>query len=53
MMGDGATDLEARQPGGAQIFLGYGGIAFREPVAAQADWYLYSFDPLLEALERM
>ena len=23
MIGDGATDLEARQPGGADIFIGY------------------------------
>lgn len=24
MVGDGATDLEARQPGGADLFIGYG-----------------------------
>ena len=23
MVGDGATDLEARQPGGADVFIGY------------------------------
>lgn len=53
MMGDGATDLEARQPGGAERFIGYGGVAFRENVAEQADWYMYSFEPLVQALKQM
>ena len=53
MMGDGATDLEARQPGGAERFIGYGGVEFRENIAQQADWYLYSFEPLVQVLKQM
>eukprot|EP00899_Mesostigma_viride_P000127 jgi/Mesvir1/10114/Mv16833-RA.1 len=51
MIGDGATDLEARQPGGAQIFIGYGGVAVRPVVQQGADWFVHSFDPLIEALK--
>lgn len=36
MVGDGMTDLEARQPGGASLFIGYGGNVVRETVAARA-----------------
>lgn len=50
MMGDGATDLEARREGGADIFIGYGGVSVREVVAENADWFLLKFDPLVEAL---
>jgi len=50
MIGDGATDLEARQDGGADIFIGYGGIAEREKVLAQADWAVWDFKELKEAL---
>ncbi|KAK4359994.1 hypothetical protein RND71_022223 [Anisodus tanguticus] len=37
MIGDGATDLEARMPGGADLFVCYGGVHLRESVAAKAD----------------
>ncbi|MCO5551031.1 hypothetical protein L7F22_004527 [Adiantum nelumboides] len=50
MIGDGATDLEARQPGGADIFICYGGVQFRANVAAQADWCVLSFRDLIESL---
>ena len=76
MVGDGATDLEARQNGGADIFIGsahnllasaksfcvlgspltlmaqhrYGGTVVRPSIAAQADWYVNSMQPLIEAL---
>ena len=50
MIGDGATDLEARRPGGADCFIGYGGIAQRAKVVAEADWFVTSFEPLMEAL---
>lgn len=53
MMGDGATDLEARQPGGAVMFVGYGGVAYREGVAKEADWYMYSFEPLSDELKQL
>eukprot|EP00884_Botryococcus_braunii_P018710 jgi/Botrbrau1/5522/Bobra.0023s0010.2 len=50
MVGDGATDVEARQPGGADIFIGYGGVVNRQNIAAQADWYVYTIQPLIDAL---
>lgn len=50
MIGDGATDLEARQPGGAEIFICYGGVQFRAPVAAQSDWCVRNFRDLFESL---
>nr|GMC69621.1 phosphoserine phosphatase, chloroplastic-like isoform X5 [Ipomoea batatas] len=43
MIGDGATDLEARQPGGADLYICYGGVQLRESVAAKADWLSPSF----------
>ena len=48
MIGDGATDLEARPPADAMI--GYGGIAVREKVQREADWFVTDFRPLIEAL---
>ena len=50
MIGDGATDLEARAPGGADMFIGYGGVATRAVVVEFADWFVTSFDPLIAAL---
>ncbi|KAK9844585.1 hypothetical protein WJX74_004323 [Apatococcus lobatus] len=50
MIGDGATDLEARQEGGADMFVGYGGVVRRPNIAAAADWYIDAFGSLLEAL---
>lgn len=50
MVGDGATDLEARQPGGADIFIGYGGVVFRENIAQQADWYVMDIQEILNAM---
>ena len=51
MVGDGATDLEARQPGGAEVFIGYGGVVERPAIAAKADWYVYCIEDLIEALQ--
>ena len=51
MVGDGATDLEARQEGGADIFVGFGGIVRRESVLKQADWAVDSFAELTSALD--
>uniref|UniRef100_A0A383WPI7 phosphoserine phosphatase n=1 Tax=Tetradesmus obliquus TaxID=3088 RepID=A0A383WPI7_TETOB len=50
-VGDGATDMEARQPDAANIFIGYGGVVERLNIAAQADWYVYDIHVLLEALQ--
>ncbi|KAH9609497.1 hypothetical protein KSS87_018710 [Heliosperma pusillum] len=52
MIGDGATDLEARQPGGADLFICYAGVQLRETVAAKADWLVFSFKDLIDSLEQ-
>jgi phosphoserine phosphatase len=49
MVGDGATDLEARPP--ADGFIGYGGVVVRQKVKAEADWFVNSFSDLTAALE--
>ncbi|XP_051116676.1 phosphoserine phosphatase, chloroplastic [Andrographis paniculata] len=51
MIGDGATDLEARQPGGADLFICYGGIQLRQNVAAKADWLVLNFEDLISSLD--
>ncbi|XP_066318503.1 phosphoserine phosphatase, chloroplastic-like [Miscanthus floridulus] len=50
MIGDGATDLEARQPGGADLFICYAGVQMREPVAVEADWVVFYFQELITKL---
>lgn len=42
MVGDGATDLQARPP--ADAFVGYGGIAARDVVMKGADWFVRDWD---------
>ena len=44
MIGDGATDLEAREF--ADLFIGYGGVVERKVVKEKADWYITNFDEL-------
>ncbi|XP_019199978.1 PREDICTED: phosphoserine phosphatase, chloroplastic [Ipomoea nil] len=51
MIGDGATDLEARQPGGADLYICYGGVQLRESVAAKADWLVFDLNDLINSLE--
>ncbi|KAJ6851532.1 phosphoserine phosphatase, chloroplastic-like [Iris pallida] len=51
MIGDGATDLEARKPGGADLFVCYGGVQLRTAVAAKADWLVFNFQELTSSLE--
>uniref|UniRef100_A0A0D9XZL2 Phosphoserine phosphatase n=1 Tax=Leersia perrieri TaxID=77586 RepID=A0A0D9XZL2_9ORYZ len=50
MIGDGATDLEARQHNGADLFICYAGVQMREAVAAKADWVVFDFDELMAYL---
>ncbi|GFR51762.1 hypothetical protein Agub_g14217 [Astrephomene gubernaculifera] len=53
MIGDGITDLEAVQStGGADLFIGYGGVVERPAVAAEAEWYVYDYRTLVDALAR-
>ncbi|RAL39138.1 hypothetical protein DM860_011624 [Cuscuta australis] len=51
MIGDGATDLEARQPGGADLYICYAGVQLRESVAGKADWLVFDFKELISSLE--
>jgi phosphoserine phosphatase len=48
MVGDGATDMEARPP--ASLFIGYGGVVTRSSVKAGADWFVTDFNDLIGAL---
>ncbi|KXZ53839.1 hypothetical protein GPECTOR_6g757 [Gonium pectorale] len=53
MIGDGITDLEAVQmTGGADLFIGYGGVVERPAVAAEAEWYVYDYQALVDSLAR-
>ena len=47
MVGDGATDMQARPP--ADGFIGFGGVVVREKVKAGADWFVTDFEVLLKA----
>ncbi len=49
MVGDGATDLEARPP--ADCFIGFGGVVVRPTVRAGADWFVTAFAQLTAVLD--
>eukprot|EP00466_Bigelowiella_natans_P013092 jgi/Bigna1/53491/estExt_Genewise1Plus.C_200069 len=49
MVGDGATDMEARPP--ADAFIGYGGVAVRAAVKEGADWFVSDFQEVIDVLE--
>lgn len=49
MIGDGATDAQAKPP--ARAFIGYGGVAVREKVRQSADWFVKDFADLLRVLK--
>ena len=51
MVGDGATDLEARKVGGADAFICYGGVVLRDKVAAEADWVVTDIRSIIEVLQ--
>jgi len=52
MIGDGATDMDARIEGPAAAFIGYGGVTAREKIKKNADWFIYSFSEVLAVLPR-
>ncbi|CAK8990192.1 Phosphoserine phosphatase (PSP) (PSPase) (O-phosphoserine phosphohydrolase) [Durusdinium trenchii] len=52
MIGDGATDLDARLEGPAKAFIGYGGVSVREKVKKNADWFITSFQEVLDVLPK-
>ncbi|CAF2109339.1 unnamed protein product [Brassica napus] len=43
--------LQARIPGGGDLFICYAGVQLREAVAAQADWLIFNFEPLINSLD--
>ncbi len=51
MVGDGATDLETKGEGGADVFVGFGGVVERSTVKAHADIFAYDFVALTEAVD--
>jgi phosphoserine phosphatase len=50
MVGDGMTDYEAFAEGAADVFIGFGGVVRREPVAAKAPAYAGSVGELATLL---
>ena len=50
MVGDGATDAEARAPGAADAFVCYCGVVLREGAARRADWCIKDIHTLLAVL---
>lgn len=49
MVGDGATDMQAKPP--ADAFLGFGGVAKRQAVEKGADWFITDFEDLITVLK--
>jgi phosphoserine phosphatase len=50
MIGDGATDAQAKPP--AQAFIGFGGVVVREKVQQAADWFVRDFSDLTLLLQK-
>ena len=51
MIGDGATDMEARElEGGADAFIGFGGVQIREKVKAGADLFITDFKEIMDSV---
>jgi phosphoserine phosphatase len=48
MIGDGATDAQAKPP--ATVFIGFGGVVVREAVKNKADWFITDFNDILSIL---
>jgi phosphoserine phosphatase len=44
MVGDGATDAQAKPP--AKAFIGFGGVVVRETVKTAADWFVTDFEAM-------
>jgi phosphoserine phosphatase len=42
--------VQARQPGGADLFICFAGVQMREAVAAKADWTVFDFQELIAEL---
>ena len=48
MVGDGATDAQAKPP--ASAFIGFGGVVVREAVKEKADWFVTDFQDMVRLL---
>jgi phosphoserine phosphatase len=49
MVGDGATDAQAKPP--AKAFIGFGGVVQRQAVKEKADWFVTDFDDMTKIVE--
>ena len=49
MVGDGATDAQAKPP--AKAFIGFGGVVTRDAVKAKADWFVTDFEDMIKVVE--
>ena len=43
---------QPRAPGGADVFIWYGGVQVRDAVATGADWFVTDFQDIIDALEK-
>ena len=50
MVGDGATDAQAKPP--AAAFIGFGGVVERAAVKAKADWFVKDFTEMTRIVEQ-
>ena len=50
MVGDGATDAQAKPP--ATAFVGFGGVEERQAVKDKADWFVKNFDDMTWVIEQ-
>ncbi|KAG2490530.1 hypothetical protein HYH03_010926 [Edaphochlamys debaryana] len=52
-VGNSLSDMRAVEaPGGADVFIGFGGVEHREEVALATEWYVDGFRPLARGLAR-
>ena len=52
MIGDGATDMEVHVKGGADAFIGYGGVVIRDVVKNGADLFITDMQEIIEPLKQ-
>jgi len=50
MVGDGATDMQAKPP--ADLFIGFGGVVARQIIQENADWFVTDFSELINAFPK-
>lgn len=50
MVGDGATDAQAKPP--ADAFIGFGGVVVRKAVEDAADWFVKDFNDMTKIVEK-